>query len=930
MTNPPPPAELTQRLQTTRNTCLVTGGIFLVISVYSTISTIQTGLNSFGGIILTIIVALVAFFGAYLTTRQSLAGGYILIGVILAGATTMPVLAQGQGVALAILVSIIVASLSAYLLRGRWALGVTIAGIIIGIAIILVDLFAPNFGIANDPSVTNIIAAIASLLYGGMIVKNYSQYTLRNKLLIAFVGAAVFPLGVVGVSSNQSALQLIESLTRSEISSLALTQAQQVDNHLTRERDVIYTQAKQSEFAAFMKLTAAQKLLPENSSRISLLLTNNYKRDPIFIRSYALLNTLGEVVLSSSPEENGTEEKDLPDFSIVSQNSTPYISPVYFFKGKPAVFYISAPINTEDGTLVGILRVEYDALLLQNLLDSVSSPSPEYVAAIVDAETYARLAYAGDRTLLYKSYLDYEEEAAVLGWQAKNRLPAGKPDEILTPNADIVQGLPNLAKQPFITPYSPTIKNDTIATGKPLPVQNWVPLTGASQNILYAPAEEQTRQTTLFSLGGVLLSAIIGVFVAFYITRPVQELAKVTEQISQGNLHIRANLPGGDEISQLAQSFNGMTSQLQQTLTNLESTITERTRELEEETRKNQKRARLLQNTAEVSRRVGREQDIQKLLPLAADLISRSFQLHHVGIFLIDTDRHYAVLEASNSSAGQKMIMEEYRMELNANSAVGYATLTGKPILGEENNPNALAQTRSQILLPMLVRGSTIGALDLQSTATHFFESDDIEALMVLADQVAIAIEHARLLRQTQEALNIAQNVTQTYIRQEWAALVARKPNLSYLHTVTGGKTVPPQQASQEVELVLRHGSIIKKDKTNNYTERAILAIPIRMGEQTIGAIRIQSQSNNREWNADEINVARTIAERLSLALENARLVENSQRRATKERTIGNISAKISAANSIDSIVQVAVQELGSMLSGSDVFIQFQGPVEED
>ncbi len=930
MTNPPPSAQLQKRLQTTRNASLATGIIFALIAVFSTISTILTGLHSYSGIVLTIIVALVGFLGVYLASRQSLVGGYILLGVILAGAATMPVIAQGQGISLAILMSIIIASLSARILQGRWAVGVTVTGILLGFIVILVDLFAPNFGVPNDPAVTNVIAAAATLLYGGEILRNYSQYNLRNKLLIAFIGAAIFPLGVVGFTSNQSALSLIQNLTQSELSSLANTQAQQIDSSLTRERDVVYTQAKQGELLDFMNLTTAQKRQPENASRMVTILTDYYKRDPIFIRSYAMLNTLGEVVLSSSPEENGISENSYPHFTKVAQSSLPYVSPVYFFEGKPAVFYISAPINNENGDLEGVLRVEYDALLLQSLLQNVAPSNPEYIAAIVDAETFARLAYSGDRTLLYKSYLGTTEEAAVWGWQSQNRLPAGEISAILTPNEDIVQGLPRLDEEPFISPYSPTLKNSTIATGKSLQVQQWVLLTGASQNILYAPAEEQTRQTTLFSIAGVLAAAIISLVVAIYITRPVQELAKITEQVSGGNLHIRANIPGGDEISQLAQSFNGMTSELQQTLTNLEDTIQQRTRELEEETRKNQKRASLLQDTAEASRRIGREQDIQKLLPLAADLIARTFHLHHVGIFLIDAERRYAVLEASNSSAGQKMITEEFRMELNANSATGYAALTGKPILGEENNPHAQAQTRSQILLPLLVRGSTIGVLDLQSQTPNTFETEDTEALMVLADQVAITIEHARLLRQTQEALNIAQNVTQTYIRQEWSSLAKRKSNLSYLHSVTGGKTLPPQQASQEVELVLRHGSIIKKDKTNNHTERAILAIPIRTGEQTIGAIRIQSQTDNREWNADEINVARTIAERLSLALENARLVENSQKQASKERTIGEISAKISAATNIDNILQVAVQELGNMLSGSDVFIQFQGPAEEN
>jgi GAF domain-containing protein len=79
-----------------------------------------------------------------------------------------------------------------------------------------------------------------------------------------------------------------------------------------------------------------------------------------------------------------------------------------------------------------------------------------------------------------------------------------------------------------------------------------------------------------------------------------------------------------------------------------------------------------------------------------------------------------------------------------------------------------------------------------------------------------------------------------------------------------------------------------------------------------------------RKWSREEVALAQAAAERASLALENARLVHEAQRRAAKERTIGEISGKIGSLIDIDNILQMAAQELGRTMPGAEVVIQFQ------
>jgi GAF domain-containing protein len=78
------------------------------------------------------------------------------------------------------------------------------------------------------------------------------------------------------------------------------------------------------------------------------------------------------------------------------------------------------------------------------------------------------------------------------------------------------------------------------------------------------------------------------------------------------------------------------------------------------------------------------------------------------------------------------------------------------------------------------------------------------------------------------------------------------------------------------------------------------------------------------EWDPDEIDIVKAVADRLSLALESATLLRSTQRRAEIERLTADISGKISSSINLRSVLETAVEELGQVLPGSEVVIQFQ------
>ncbi len=343
----------------------------------------------------------------------------------------------------------------------------------------------------------------------------------------------------------------------------------------------------------------------------------------------------------------------------------------------------------------------------------------------------------------------------------------------------------------------------------------------------------------------------------------------------------------------------------------LEHRVEERTFELK-------KRATQLEAVSGVARAIASVQDLDSLLPTIARLVSQQFDFYHVAIFLPDEQEHRAVLRAANNEAGMRLIEQNFSLPLDQHSIVGYSLSTGEPRIALDveldaayhSNPN-LPETRSEIALPLRVADRVIGCLDVQSREVNAFAQEDIAVLATLADQIAIAIENARLFGDARTALDESRALFEKYTRQEWGnfARQVKQPGFMF-----DGKQISPldrQVKREPARTVIQTGSLVLEKET------ASIAIPIKLRGQTIGVLDIRSKTGSRPWKRDEIAMLEAAAERAALALENARLIENAQRRAARERAIGDISSRIGAVSSIESILQTAVEELGRKLGGA-------------
>lgn len=419
----------------------------------------------------------------------------------------------------------------------------------------------------------------------------------------------------------------------------------------------------------------------------------------------------------------------------------------------------------------------------------------------------------------------------------------------------------------------------------------------------------QTIQNITAILTILFLSAfVVSLAVGQIITRPLKRLTETVELIAGGNLSSRASVETNDESGILARSFNTMADQLTETLQGLEDRIAERTSELEALSQNNAYRATLFESIARISRIISSTRSLDQLLPQITETISNQLGYYHVGIFLLDTHKEYAILEAANSEGGKVMLERGHRLRVGEKGIVGYVTRSGAPRValdvGQDavffNNPD-LPETHSEIALPLRSGSEIIGALDVQSKLTNAFTEEDVNILSVLADQVSIAIQNARSFQQSLEALDKAERAASQLSEQQWSRFSEHQARTGFHFDGVDTREITSRPNIQP----------------NN------IAIPIIVRGVQIGTLKLSTPDPERKWDNNELALAQATAERTALAIETARLLQDAQKRASKERTIGQISAKLGNLVNIDNIVQTTIQELGNNLPGTEVAIQF-------
>jgi GAF domain-containing protein len=386
-----------------------------------------------------------------------------------------------------------------------------------------------------------------------------------------------------------------------------------------------------------------------------------------------------------------------------------------------------------------------------------------------------------------------------------------------------------------------------------------------------------------------------------------------------------------DAITRATKSEQGLIASnktLQDLNQTLEERVNQRTAELDNANRYNSRRARQFEAISQVVRAVSSIQDLDTLLPQITKVISEQFNIYHTGIFLLDENREFAVLRAANSEGGIKMLARKHKLEVGETGIVGFVAATGQPRIASDvgadavffNNPD-LPNTHSEIALPLRYAGQTIGALDVQSLQPNAFTQDDIEILIILADQVSTAIKNTLAFEETRKTVSKFESSLNEKTSESWK--VMRQKSLGMGFQLIGSTVRPlgnPLEGEHIQQVLTQNKAVLSNDGESDSSN---LTIPIRLRGQTIGIINLRT-NDNYKLTDDDTDIAMAVTERLSLAIESATLLQATQHRADIERLTTDISSKISSSTRFETILQTAAQELSKALGGSDVLVQIE------
>jgi GAF domain-containing protein/HAMP domain-containing protein len=439
-------------------------------------------------------------------------------------------------------------------------------------------------------------------------------------------------------------------------------------------------------------------------------------------------------------------------------------------------------------------------------------------------------------------------------------------------------------------------------------------------------------QTVIAGIVTLVLGVGLSLLLSRSVSDPLHRLIDTFRQVEQGDLKARARVTSADEVGTLTVHFNRMITRLDELTANLEKQVADRTIALTAATEDARQRATQMETVSKVARAIAQLTDVKELLPAITRVISQDFGYYHVGIFLLDANKEFAVLSAANSEGGQRMLGRGHKLRVGQTGMVGYVADHAEPRIsldvGEDavyfDNPD-LPGTRSEMSLPLKVGERLIGVLDVQSEQASAFTKQDIEVMTTLADQVAIAIENANLFGETQRALTEAQVSYGQYLHQAWERLPTETQTTGYQYS---GAAIAPLEKPvdlPEIRLAVKSGKTVPPSK-----QEPVLAVPLKLRGEVIGVLDIRPKDASRVWNENELALVQAIADRAAIALENARLFEETTRRADRERVVSEITTRIRSTNDPGAMLQIAMEELRQVLGAGEIQIRAYSPGPKD
>ncbi len=747
-------------------------------------------------------------------------------------------------------------------------------------------------------------------------IRQNSRLSLSVKLPLAVIGLLLIALVIYTVLSIRLSQQALADTLQSELQDQVEAKVEIIQSDLLVAQTISLQLATFAESGTIQESDLIQMLrntLRRNERVFGATIAfepNQFKEAQYYYAPYFSRKPNNTLVFS----DLGTPEYDYLTkswYTIPRDLRTSVLSDPYFDTGGGNIWMVtwSTPFFDDSGKVKGVATADIAFLQTQEIVNSIEVGENGYAFLIDENGIILGIGdNGGQYDVMSDSMIIAAYTEKTRGWiELVSEMRAGK--------SGFVEATDPRGEEMLIA-YAPVGFN-----------------TGWSLALAYPTSELTTstlglRNTLLGYTTGVLLifSALLFVFTRS-ITEPLRQLREFASRVSGETLSrteeeypVNIQISTQDELEDLGIAFNQMSNNLREAFGTLEEKVETRTKDLA-------RLANELQTIAEVNRELAVIRDQRTLLNVAANLIRERLGYYHVGIFLVDDKGEYAFLRGASSDAAESMLANNYRLKVGETGLVGNVTRTGQAYIAQDVDIDAvhytnpyLPDTRSEIALPLRSYNVTIGALDIQSKSSNAFDERDMQILQVLADQLTAAIENAELVQKLEVTLNELSKANKSNTRMAWQNTIGRRVSPAYEYDGLQIRPIP-QGLQPELALRLESGNpITLSDKGTN-----TLLVPLMVLGELVGVVGLVQDDPQKSWSQEQIAIAQAAANRTALTLENARLFEESNRRANKESTIFAATRRISSAVNMENILQLTAEELERVLGGTEITIQFTG-----
>ncbi|MEH1779555.1 MAG: histidine kinase dimerization/phospho-acceptor domain-containing protein [Nostoc sp.] len=403
---------------------------------------------------------------------------------------------------------------------------------------------------------------------------------IRTKLIASFLVVALIPLLLLAFINKQTTEKALTDNAKQALSAAANETANRIDAFIDGNLNAVRVEAILPGFARYLTLTSKQRDDSPEMQLATETLIRLSRKDMLNVISYSLLDLNGKNVLDTYTPNIGKDESVQDYFKKPLVTGLSFVSSM---KRSPRIpdlvtLFFSSPVRNAKGDILGVLRVSYNATVVQQLVTRQTERAGAKSFAILLDENNIYLAHSTAPELLFKSIVPLPANV-LIKLQQEGHLPNFPVKKLATNDSKLKQALDN--KQSYLIASLSAAGNQVnlIAIAS-LQYKPWSVLFAQPLAVALAPVEKQISDTMfLFAfIAGVV--TIIAFAIGQLLTRPIIHLTNIVSQFTAGHLDIRAKSNSKDEIDQLAKSFNNMALQLQTSFETLEQRVQERTAEL--------------------------------------------------------------------------------------------------------------------------------------------------------------------------------------------------------------------------------------------------------------------------------------------------------------------------------------------------------------